>query len=207
MLFLPCGQPAAVVLGPLLVGLPVHARRALVIDLETVHPDVAFAGHRVLRKHHRQRNEAAAVLGPAFQHRIVEQRELLLPNHFLDRPALDLLGKKGAHLRELGQHAQFADQALRRLEFQVLGNTSGDRLHRIDLQGQLHLPHARERIDQYGDVVTFGVFEQQRRTAPFDRPVGDLGDFEYGIDFNGDSFELAVFFQRSNEFTKVVIGH
>ena len=58
-----------VVLGPALVGVPVHAGGPGVIDLEAVHAHVALPGLRVVGEDHRQGDEGAAVLGPAGQDR------------------------------------------------------------------------------------------------------------------------------------------
>ena len=73
----PLAQPLgdAVVLRAALVPLPVHAGRAAVEHLHAVGADVAHAGFRILREHERQRDEAAAVFGPALQDRqLVERR-------------------------------------------------------------------------------------------------------------------------------------
>ncbi len=52
-----------------LVQLPVHPGGASVENLHAVHADVAVARVGVLRVDGRERDERAAVLGPAFQHR------------------------------------------------------------------------------------------------------------------------------------------
>ena len=63
----PLAQPLgdAMVLRAALVPLPVHAGRAAVEHLHPVRADVAHAGFRILRDDERQRDVAAAVLGPA----------------------------------------------------------------------------------------------------------------------------------------------
>jgi hypothetical protein len=38
-------------------------------------------------------------------------------------------------------------------------------------------------------------------------PVGEFGDFEVGIDLEGDALQFAGFIQRLNEITQVSIGH
>ena len=43
--------------------------------------------------------------------------------------------------------------------------------------------------------------------APFDGAVGELGDFEAGIDGEGDALQLVVFLERTDEFAQILIGH
>src|SRR5207253_529929 len=84
----------ALVLGAALVGLPVHAEGPIVEDLEPVHPDVARAGARVPGEHARQRDVAAAVLGPAAEHRHVGALNALEEERHvpLARPLRDAIG-------------------------------------------------------------------------------------------------------------------
>ena len=56
-------------------------------------------------------------------------------------------------------------------------------------------------------MPAFGLFEQQRGAAGFDRAVGEGGDFQYGVHFEGDALELLVLLQRGDEFTQIGVGH
>jgi hypothetical protein len=128
---------AAVVLCALLVRLPMHARGALVVDLHAVHAAIAFARIGIPREHQRQRDEAAAILRPAFQHRIIEQRKTRRADHLLARPFRHGLGKERFHFGQLRQHFELADQAFGHAHFQVFGDALGHGFHRI------HLPSIR----------------------------------------------------------------
>ena len=58
-----------------------------------------------------------------------------------------------------------------------------------------------------GIAVALGLFEQQRGAALLDGAVGELGDFEDGVHFEGNALQFAVLFQRANEVAQVAIGH
>ena len=77
---------APVVLGALLVRLPVHASRALIVDLHAITAAVALACLRILGENHRQSNEGPAVFGPAVQHRDFLEVNVLA-DHVLAWPA------------------------------------------------------------------------------------------------------------------------
>jgi hypothetical protein len=64
----PLAEPLgdAMVLGPALVSLPVHAGGAAVEDLHAVGSHVPHAGLRVLRDYQRERDVASAVFRPGF---------------------------------------------------------------------------------------------------------------------------------------------
>src|SRR5215469_6312948 len=84
----------AIVLGPLLLALPVHAGSAFVIDVQAIGSDVALTGLGIPGNYRRQRDEAPAVLGPALQDREIEQREFALLNHFLAGARGDFFGEE-----------------------------------------------------------------------------------------------------------------
>ena len=113
-------------LGALLVRLPVHAGGALVVHLQPVAAAVALAGVGILREHHRQRDEPAAILRPAVQDRKFVQREIVAPDHFLARAARNDLRKERAHLGQLRQHLQLADQSFRHAHFEKFGDALRD---------------------------------------------------------------------------------
>ena len=51
------------------VHLPMHAGGVFIENLNAIHPHIAAAGVGIMRENHRQRDERAAVLRPAGQHR------------------------------------------------------------------------------------------------------------------------------------------
>ena len=77
------GRHAAIMLRALLVRLPVHAGGALVENLQAVHAAVAFAGIGIAREDHRQRDERAAVVGPAREHGVIVERKAVGLDDFL----------------------------------------------------------------------------------------------------------------------------
>ncbi len=136
---------APVVLGPLLVGLPVHAGGAVVIHLHAVHAAIALAGVGIAGEHERKSDEAATVLRPTLQDRVFGQGEAAAPDHLLAGSAPDGLREEGPHLRKLGQHFQLADETLRHAHLEEFGDAAGDFLDRGNFERDLHLAHARRR--------------------------------------------------------------
>src|ERR1043166_3647411 len=53
--------------------LPMHAGGALVVNLHSIHPDVALAGVGVARDDTGQSDKASAIQGPAFLYRKVQE--------------------------------------------------------------------------------------------------------------------------------------
>ena len=90
----PARRHVAPVIGAVLVDLPVHAERALVVLLQAIHPAVARAG-AILCEHERQRHVGAAVLGPAAEDRQGVEVDLVADVH-------DLLAGRASHA--LGRH-------------------------------------------------------------------------------------------------------
>src|SRR5204863_8904243 len=100
---LPLGH--AMMLGPTLVLLPVHARCPPVEHLHPVRPDVPHARFGVLREHEGKRDVTPPVTGPALEDReLVERR---LPAHdLLTRGALDDLWHEIPEPTDHRQHLQ-----------------------------------------------------------------------------------------------------
>ncbi len=72
---------------------------------------------------------------------------------------------------------------------------------------QRHAPDRAEQIGEHRDAAAFGFLEQQRRAARAQHTVGDFSHFEFGVDFDGDAFQLAEAFELGNEIAQVVIFH
>ena len=159
----------AIVLGALLLALPVHAGAALVVDMQAIHADVALALRRVFGHDRRQRDEAAAVLRPALQDREVEQREVVVLDDFLARPALHFFGEELAQVGQHGQHLDFVEQALGRLHVHEVLDAVGDFVQRVDVERHLHAALGAKLVDEHPRAgIALDVLEQQGRTA---RPV------------------------------------
>ncbi len=198
---------AAVVFRALFVGLPVHAAGAFVEDLHTVHAAVALAGVGVFGEDHGERDEAPAIVRPALQDGEIEEREAVLADDLLARPFGDDPGKESAHLGEFGQHLELADDAFGHAHFEEFGDAGGDLIDGRDFERDLHLAHRREPVDQHGKGGAFGPFEEQRGAALFDGAVGELGDFEPGVDFDGHPLQFAVLFEGADELSQILVSH
>ncbi len=118
-----------------------------------------------------------------------------------------ILGKNAPTSASFGQHFELADDAFGHAHFQVLGDAAGDLLDRIHFEGDLHAAHAGEGVDEDGDGGAFGFFKEQGGAVRFDGAVGEFGDFEIGIDFEGDAFQLAFLFEGADKIAEVAVGH
>ena len=191
----------------LFVGLPVHARGALVVHLHAVHAAVALAGVGIAREHQGQRDEAAAIIRPALQNRVIEQREPVGAHYFLARSLGHDLGEKRAHLGQFGQHFQLADKPLGHAHLQELHDAPRHFLHRVHFESDLHLAHRRKGVHQHRDLVAGGPLKQQRRSAPLHRAVGEFGDLQARIHFEGNAHQFIVLFERAHKLAQILIGH
>jgi hypothetical protein len=92
-------------LGAALVTLPVHAGRAAVVNLHAVGADVPHAGLRIFREDQRERDERAAVVGPAFQNRQRIERAVAIDD-LVTRRVLHRLRHQVAQAADHRQHLQ-----------------------------------------------------------------------------------------------------
>ncbi len=74
-----------------------------------------------------------------------------------------------------------------------------DLLHAPDPERHRHPLFRAHRIDQDRDVVSFGLLEQQCRSACLHNPVGDFGDLKDRADRRADPLELLTFVQDIDE--------
>ncbi len=194
----PCVLHAAIMFRALFVRLPVHAGGALVENLHAVHAAIALAGIGIARKHQRQRDEAAAVLRPALQHGIVEQREAFacapLPGI---GPWIRSSGKNAPISASFGSILSLPMHAFGHAHFQKLDDARGDLLHRLHLERDLHLAHRGEGVDQHRSRVALRLFEQQRGSALFYGAVGELGDLEHRVHFERECASVRPFFSSA----------
>ncbi len=185
-----------------LVDVPVHARRLLVVFLQAVHADVALASLRVLREDKRQRNERAAVLRPAR-----EDGDLVE----IDRLLYDLLARRLLHVpreidRLLRERQQRHDIHLVRerdvRQAQDLADLIPHIIELLDAERERHALVAAERIHEHGHVVALHVLEEQR-LVPLARAlrhaVRDLRDLEIAVHRLLDVAEPAALLERRDE--------
>ena len=72
----------------------------------------------------------------------------------------------------------------------------------------MHMRFSEPRaLIRSGMLCPLTFLKKQRRAAPLDGPVGNLGDFENRIDLGGDPLELARRFKRGDEFCCAVVCH
>ncbi len=90
---------------------------------------------------------------------------MIFENIFFARAGRNGLREKFPHLRQHRQHFHFVEKALRRLHIHELPDAVGNFIQRIHLQRHPHPALGAELIDQHRNVVPFGIFKQQGRTA------------------------------------------
>src|SRR5262249_17444340 len=100
-----------------------------------------------------------------------------------------------------------AHETFGHLHFEELDDAGCDFVDRIDLESDLHAPHAGEGVDEDWGGITLGLLEKQRGAAGFYRAVGELCDFQDRVDFEWDTFELIVLLEGFDEVAQVVVGH
>ena len=201
------GHPPPVVLRALFVRLPVHAGGALVENLHPVHAAVALPGFGVAREDHRQRDERTAIVRPAREHRVIVERKAFGFDDLLAGAFRDDLRKERADFGQLRQHLEFVEQPFRHAHLEIFADAAGDFVHRVHFERDLHAPHAGEAVDEDRNLRAFRFFEQQRGAAVLDGAVGELGDLEFRIHFEGDAFQFFVFFEGAYEVAQIVVCH
>ena len=148
-----------------LLPLPVHAGGLPVVNLHTVHADVAFAAPRVPRNDARQGDESAAVERPALQHGKVEHAEhsprritCLQGASF----ACTVSGKNPPDRRQHGQHLQLVHQTFRRLQMEQALDAPSHIVKLSTSSAMLHAPLAAELVHQHAAAgIALHVFKQQ----------------------------------------------
>ena len=112
------------------LALPVHAGGLAVVDLHAIHADVALPCRRarVAGDDAGQRDEAAAILGPALQDGKIEDAEIFAQDDFFAGRIFggDKFGEEFSHLGEHGEHANFIEEAFGGAEIHELANAVGD---------------------------------------------------------------------------------
>ena len=201
-------------LGGDFLALPVHAGRALVVDLHAVHTDIALTGFGVARDDAGERDEAASVFGPALQDGEIEQREVVALDDFFARAGRNGLREELAHFGEHGEHLDFVEEALRGLDVEETADAIGDFVERVDFEGEIHAAGGAELVDEELLAgIALEVFEEERLAADTSllistlrNPVGDFGDFENRVGFGADAFQFAGAFERLDPVAQIVVG-
>ena len=185
------------------MNVPMHARRVLVVLLQTVHADIALARLGILRKNERQRDEGAAVLGPALQDRQDIERWVVHLHDLLARRLLDILGEIHclAHLRDERDEIHLVrERDLRQAHeiTQIVGNL----IEALDAQSDAHALHAAESVHEHRHVVALDILEEQSDVLlalHLGNAVGDLRDLQLGIDLRLDAAQKPARLQLFHE--------
>ena len=156
----------------LLVALPMHPRRALVVDLHPVHADVLRAGARIFGDDQRQRHERPAVERPGRQHRQRPQVGFL--DDVVRAPVFDGARNGARERRERGELEELARDGRRHREVDRAADAAGDLVERVGAQRERHPARRAELIGQHRIPRALDVGEQQGRAAGFDHAVGDF---------------------------------
>ncbi len=195
--------------------LPMHPGGPGVVNLHPVHAHVALPGLRVLREHQRKRDESTAILRPALQYRKIQQVDVAsLPHNLLARPILHALWEKRSQFRQLWQHLQLVEQALRRLHVHEPANPRRHVIQLIYLESQFHPPLASKRVDQQLIPRPLRFLKQQCHPARISlrsrlrlRPLHNFHDFQHRIDFRLHALQLALFFQPAHKLPQILVSH
>ncbi len=158
----------AIVLGGNFLPLPVHAGGLAVVDLHAIHADVALAGARVARVHAGQRDEAAAIVGPALEDGECVEIEVFAENDFFAGRVFgaDGFGKGAGERAELRQHFELVEEAFGSFDVHQASDALGDFVEIVDAESESHAALAAELVDEHLVAgMAFDVFKEQRRTA------------------------------------------
>src|SRR5258708_11124210 len=188
-----------------------HACGLPVVDLHAIHPHVTLAGLGVARHDARESDEASRVLWPALQDWKVEKREAIALDYFFAGAGRDCARKKLSCFRQEGEHLQFVEESLWRLEVHEDAHALSEFVEGSDAERQLHARVRAKLINEkLRSWIALEVLEQERGTSGplrcarldgrgarphmvygFADAVGDFGDFQDRIDFGVDAFEFA----------------
>jgi hypothetical protein len=70
---------------------------------------------------------------------------------------------------------------------------------RLRAEGKLNTPFCTEEICDYGVAAALDVIEKQRGASALDYPAMNFGEFEVGINFRFDSYEVVFAFEEFQE--------
>ena len=205
-----------IMFGAMLLPLPVHAGRALVINLHAIGADVALAGVRDLRVTTDGRvMKRPPSSGQHWRMGKSSSEKLSCRMTSLHGPERNFLGKKLAHLGQHGQHLDFVEQPLRRLHVHEHADAIGHFVQFVDVERHAHAVLGTELVDeQFGAAIALNVLKEQRRAAggvhaarsPLGYAVGDLGDLQDGIGLGLDAHQLSGLVERGDPFPQVLVG-
>ena len=195
-----------------LVHVPVHTGRAVVENLHPVHPHVAHPRIGVERMHHRQRNEAPAVLRPAFEHRQQRQSCRLAPQHHLLAGAASASAARhpARHFAQQRQHPQLLPQGRFGCRHFVQQRVDAPRqpVERLHAQRQRHTAFGAHEVGHHRKVRP-RAFEEDRLSAAglLGHAVGQFGDLLHGRHLGRDTHQLAFAFEPFDKFAQIIVGH
>ena len=162
--------------------------------------------------HHRQRNEAPAVLRPAFEHRQQRQSCRLAPQHHLLAGAASASAARhpARHFAQQRQHPQLLPQGRFgcRHFVQQRVDAPRQRIERLHAQRQRHTAFGTHEVGRHRKVRP-RAFEEDRLSAAglLGHTVGQFGDLLHGRHLGRDTHQLAFAFEPFDKFAQIVIGH
>ena len=198
-----------------LLCLPMHPGRSLVIHLHAIHPDIAFPALRILREHQRERNKTTAVLRPALQNREIKQVDLpALVDHFFAIAILHAFRKKCSQLRQFRQHLDLVENSLRRFGVQESADSPSYFIEFVHFKRHAHPLHASKRIHQQRIARTFRLFKQHcgsnavRFAVRVARnPLRHFRNLQYRINLCAHVLQLPRLLQLLHKLPQIPIRH
>jgi hypothetical protein len=176
------------------VYLPVQPRRLSVKALHAVHSQIVLTGRRMLRVDEREREERPAVFLPRRQDRqFIKSRRLV--HHLRDGSAP---GVACAELQSFKSKETMLPElcgAGRKESFSDMHDLSHKSL-RLRAEGKLNTPRCAEEISDYGVAAALDAIEKQRGASALDHSAMDFGEFEVGVNFRFDSYEIVFAFEQ-----------
>ena len=193
------------------VGQPAHDDAVAADHLHPVDAEVLARLFRAAGDHQAPGDEGAGVLRPAGLHRKPGQIHLIaFQHHFLTGRAAPLPGRHVQHLAIEGQLLEGVFHAARRVGLLESGEQPAhlaQGAHLFFAHAQGHPLGGAEEIGKHRDAMALGVFEEQRRAAGAQHPVGDLGHLQVRIHRHGDALELAARLQAGDEIAQISVLH
>ena len=117
------------------------------------------------------------------------------------------LGKMFPRRASLGSILSFFDEGVRGLGLQEAQDLGGDIPQAVHLQGQAHALHGPEGVHEHGHVVAGDVFEKEGRPVFFVHPVGDFGDLEVGAHRLLDAHQFPGLVQDLDKMLQALVSH
>ena len=203
------GLHVTVVLRPVLMDMPVHARGTAVVLLQAVHAHIALAGLGILGKDQRQGHERPSVLRPALENGNFVQIGIFRLHHFLARGGFHILGEIHRPL-DHGNHGDHAHLVLQGYigQLQHFPKLICNVVQLLHAQGQGHALIAAKGIDEHGHLGALHVLKEDSHiflSRALGNAVHNLRDFQLRVNFRLDALQEAAAFQLGHELAQIFI--